>query len=51
MASQKMWKKRVLIPLWVIELIVMGIFFILAAIIVGYTDEYLDRSIGREALL
>lgn len=43
--NNKMWKKRYLIPLWVVQLIVLGIYFVLA--IVGMSaaedlDDYLD---------
>lgn len=43
--DNKMWKKRYLIPLWVVQLIVLGIYFVLS--IVGISaaedlDDYLD---------
>ncbi|GAB7325736.1 hypothetical protein MBLNU13_g09695t1 [Cladosporium sp. NU13] len=43
--NNKMWKKRYLIPLWVVQLIVLGIYFVLS--IVGMSaaedlDDYLD---------
>jgi hypothetical protein len=43
--NNKMWKKRYLIPLWVVQLIVLGIYFVLS--IVGISaaedlDDYLD---------
>lgn len=48
MAAKKMWLKRVLIPLWLIELIVMGIFFVLGCIVLSWTDEVrdYDHSLG-----
>ncbi|KAM0722888.1 hypothetical protein Q7P37_001086 [Cladosporium fusiforme] len=42
MAPPKMWLKRVLIPLWVVELIIMGIFFILAGILIGAVNSVMD---------
>lgn len=43
--NNKMWKKRYLIPLWIVQLIVLGIYFVLS--IVGMSaaedlDDYLD---------
>lgn len=42
MAAKKMWLKRALIPLWLIEIIVMGIFFVLGCIVLSWTDEVRD---------
>jgi hypothetical protein len=43
--TNKMWKKRYLIPLWIVQLIVLAIYFVLS--IVGMSaaedlDDYLD---------
>jgi hypothetical protein len=37
--AKKMWRKRFLVPLWVVELIVMGIFFILACVVLSYAND------------
>lgn len=42
--SDKMWLKRVLIPFWVLEIIVMGIFFILACILLGVANSISDSN-------
>lgn len=39
MAAPKMWLKRALIPLWVVELIVMGIFFVLGCIVISWSSQ------------
>lgn len=41
----KMWKKRYLIPLWVVQLIVLAIYFVLSIVGMSATenlDDYLD---------
>jgi hypothetical protein len=38
-STKKMWRKRFLVPLWVVELIVSGIFFILACIVLSYAND------------
>lgn len=43
----KMWKKRYLIPLWVVQLIVLGIYFVLSIVGMSATenlDDYLDSD-------
>jgi hypothetical protein len=37
--AKKMWRKRFLVPLWVVELIVTGIFFILACVVLSYANH------------
>jgi hypothetical protein len=37
--AKKMWRKRFLVPLWVVELIVTGIFFILGCVVLSYADH------------
>jgi hypothetical protein len=37
--SKKMWRKRFLVPLWTVELIVTGIFFILACVVLSYAND------------
>lgn len=37
--AKKMWRKRFLVPLWVVELIVTGIFFILACVVLTYANH------------
>lgn len=44
--TNKMWLKRVLIPLWVLELIILAIFFILACILLGYASSLNDDDTG-----
>jgi hypothetical protein len=34
-----MWRKRFLVPLWVVELIATGIFFILACVVLSYAND------------
>lgn len=43
----KMWKKRYLIPLWVVQLIVLAIYFVLSIVGMSATenlDDYLDSE-------
>lgn len=45
--TNKMWHKRYLIPLWLVQLIVLGIYFILASVgmsAVEDIDDYYDNS-------
>jgi hypothetical protein len=45
--AQKMFQKRWLIPLWVVQLIVLGIYFVLACVGMSASDDiddYLDNS-------
>lgn len=44
MANPKMWLKRVLIPLWTIQLIVLAVFFVLACIVLSYASATSDSS-------
>jgi hypothetical protein len=39
----KMWRKRFLIPLWLVQLIVLGIYFVLACVGLSLADNYNDR--------
>lgn len=41
-----MWRKRALVPLWAVELIVTGIFFILACIVLAYFNDPNADNIG-----
>jgi len=40
--EKKMFKKRWLIPLWVVQLIVLGIYLISACVSVSVVDDYDD---------
>jgi len=37
--TKTMWRKRALIPIWVVELLVTGIFFILACIVLAWANQ------------
>jgi uncharacterized protein involved in cysteine biosynthesis len=39
----KMWRKRFLIPLWLVQLIVLGIYFVLSCVGLSLADNYNDR--------
>lgn len=46
-SPNKMWKKRYLIPVWVVQLIVLGIYFVLSIVGMSATenlDDYLDSD-------
>lgn len=37
--AKKMWCKRFLVPLWIVELIAAGIYMIAACVVLGYADD------------
>jgi hypothetical protein len=39
----KMWRKRFLIPLWLVQLIVLGIYFVLACVGLSLADNYYNN--------
>jgi len=44
-SNNKMWKKRYLIPLWIVQLIVLAIYFVLSCVGMSAAedlDDYLD---------
>lgn len=51
--NNKMWLKRYLIPIWLVELIVLGIYFILACVglsAVEDIDDYLDDYVNDSTI-
>jgi len=37
--TKKIWRKRFLVPLWVVELLATGIFFIVACVVLSYAND------------
>lgn len=40
--TKKMWQKRYLIPFWIIQIIVFGIYFILSCVGLSAVNDYDD---------
>lgn len=41
--DKKQWRKRYLIPMWLVELIVLGIYFVLAIIGLSFAQDVKDN--------
>lgn len=41
--DKKQWRKRYLIPMWLVELIVLAIYFVLAIIGLSFAQEVKDE--------
>jgi len=45
MATTKaMWRKRALVPIWIIEILVTGIFFIIACVLLAWANGGADND-------
>lgn len=37
--TRTMWRKRALVPIWIVELLVTGIFFIIACVLLAWSNQ------------